>query len=245
MKRLLLAGLPLIALAGCATSPRVGPPAPIETKGAWGPGAARAEGAPPAQEQAPEPDVEVYPYRAPGTAPPGGGPQAAGGVQGAPSGQGSLSATATSGQLPMERPENPAGPPSYAQRPQQPPAAQQPQTLAYAPPPQRPALPPAADALLGKAERQRQMRDYVGAAATLERALQIDPQQAYLWNRLAQVRLEQGYHTQAANLAARSNSLARDQPSLKQDNWRIIAAARRAAGDSAGAAAAEQKARGG
>lgn len=89
------------------------------------------------------------------------------------------------------------------------------------------------------------MRDYVGAAATLERALRIEPQQAYLWNRLAQVRLEQGYQAQAANLAARSNSLARDEPGLKQDNWRIIAAARRAAGDGAGAAAAEQKARGG
>jgi hypothetical protein len=238
MKRLFLIGLPLIAAAGCATSPRIGPPAPIETRGAWGPGAPKAEGAPP-QQQAQTPEVEVYPYHAPGTAPPGAG-QAPGAAQGAP-GQGSLAGGGGPGGLPVERPEYPAG----VQQSQQTPGARQPQTLAYAPPPKRPALPPAADALLREAERQRQMRDYVGAAATLERALRIEPQQAYLWNRLAQVRLEQGYQAQAANLAARSNSLARDEPGLKQDNWRIIAAARRAAGDAAGAAAAEQKARGG
>jgi tetratricopeptide (TPR) repeat protein len=240
MKRLFLSGLSLIAVAGCATSPRIGPPAPIETRGAWGPGAAAKAGeAAPPQEQAQTPEVEVYPYHAPGTAPPGAG-QAPGAAQ-APPGQGSLAGGTAPGELPVERPEYPAG----AQQPQQTPSVRQPQTLAYAPPPKRPVLPPAADALLREAERQRQMRDYVGAAATLERALRIEPRQAYLWNRLAQVRLEQGYQAQAANLAARSNSLARDEPGLKQDNWRIIAAARRAAGDAAGAAAAEQKARGG
>jgi len=240
MKRLFLIGLPLIAMAGCATSPRIGPPAPIETRGAQGPGAAaKAGGAAPPQQQAQTPEVEVYPYHAPGTAPSAGG-QAAAPAQGT-LGQASPTGGATPGGLAVERPEYPAG----AQQSQRTASTRQPQTLAYAPPPRRPALPPAADALLREAERQRQMRDYLGAAATLERALRIEPQQAYLWNRLAQVRLEQGYQTQAANLAARSNSLARDEPGLKQDNWRIIAAARRAAGDAAGAAAAEQKARGG
>jgi len=89
------------------------------------------------------------------------------------------------------------------------------------------------------------MGDYVGAAATLERALRIQPQEAYLWNRLARVRMEQGLHAQAGNLAARSNALAGDQAQLKQDNWSIIAVARRAGGDAAGAMEAEQKARGG
>jgi Tfp pilus assembly protein PilF len=84
----------------------------------------------------------------------------------------------------------------------------------------------------------------VGAAATLERALRIEPQEAYLWNRLARVRMEQGRYTQAGDLALRSNSLS-SEVALKQDNWSVIAAARRAAGDTAGAMEAEQKARGG
>jgi hypothetical protein len=103
----------------------------------------------------------------------------------------------------------------------------------------------AAQGLARQAEQQRQTGDYVGAAATLERALRIQPQEAYLWNRLARVRMEQGLAGQAGNLAKRSNALAKDQPQLKQDNWSIIAASRRAAGDAAGAAEAAQKARGG
>jgi tRNA(Glu) U13 pseudouridine synthase TruD len=108
---------------------------------------------------------------------------------------------------------------------------------------------PAADVLVKLAERQRQAGDYVDAAATLERALRIQPletsEQAYLWNRLASIRMEQGLYSQAGNLASRSNALAKDQASLKQSNWGIISVARRAAGDTAGAAEAERMARGG
>ena len=100
------------------------------------------------------------------------------------------------------------------------------------------------EALRAQAERQRQAGDYAGAAATLERAVGLKPQDAQLWNRLARVRMEQGLHSQAANLAAKSNALAGDQPALKQDNWSIIATARRQTGDAAGAADAERRARG-
>jgi tetratricopeptide (TPR) repeat protein len=106
-------------------------------------------------------------------------------------------------------------------------------------------LSPAADSLIKKAEQERQAGDYVGAAATLERALGIQPQEPYIWNRLARVRMEQGLYAQAGTLALRSNALAGDQAVLKQDNWRMIAAARRAVGDTAGAAEAERKAQGG
>ena len=121
-----------------------------------------------------------------------------------------------------------------------------PEVVAYAaPPPPAPNLPPAAGAVAAQAEQQRQRGDYVGAAATLERALRIQPQEAYLWNRLAGVRLEQGRYAQAGNLAQRSNALAKDQPQLKQSNWSMIAVSRRVAGDAAGAREAEEKARGG
>lgn len=108
-----------------------------------------------------------------------------------------------------------------------------------------PALPPAADGLARQAEQQRQQGDYAGAAATLERSLRIAPREAYLWNRLARVRMEQGLAGQAAQLAARSNDLAGNQENVKRDNWRIIAESRRRAGDMAGASEAEQRAGGG
>jgi predicted Zn-dependent protease len=94
-------------------------------------------------------------------------------------------------------------------------------------------MPPAVDALARRAEQQRQTGDYTGAAATLERALRIEPQQAYLWNRLSRVRLEQGLGAQAGNLAARSNALAGDQ------------SVRRQSGDVQGALEAERMAGGG
>ena len=96
--------------------------------------------------------------------------------------------------------------------------------------------------LVEEAEKQRQQGDFPGAAATLERALRIEPRNAHLWNRLARIRLEQGRFDIAGDLAAKSNALVGDNPVLKRDNWLIIAKARRDAGDSAGARAAERKA---
>jgi hypothetical protein len=154
-------------------------------------------------------------------------------------------------------------PPSEPARPPEPAPAQQ--TAAQpAPPAQAPAPPapevasapalsslapagmqPAVESLALRAEQQRQTGDYSGAAATLERALRIEPQQAFLWNRLARVRLEQGLGAQAGNLAARSNALAGDQPALKQNNWDVIATVRRQSGDVQGAVEAERMASGG
>jgi Tfp pilus assembly protein PilF len=106
-------------------------------------------------------------------------------------------------------------------------------------------MPPAVDALTRRADQQRQGGDYAGAAATLERALRIQPQEAYLWNRLARVRMEQGLLNDAKNFASRSNALAGDRNQLKRNNWDIIATAKRQTGDVAGAAEAERRAAGG
>lgn len=89
--------------------------------------------------------------------------------------------------------------------------------------PGRPVL-----ALVEKAEAQRTAGDLAGAAATLERALRIERRNPHLWNRLAWVRLDQGDYSQASNLAAKSDALAGDAPGLRQDNARIMAAARKA-----------------
>ena len=68
----------------------------------------------------------------------------------------------------------------------------------------------------------------VQAAATLERALRIEPRNPRLWHDLARVRLRQGDTVQAANLAARSNSFAGSDSALRSANQNIIEQARTA-----------------
>jgi hypothetical protein len=245
----LIAATTLMTLAACAT--RQGPPAPVVT-------ADQPEAAPAEVKRAPAPPkkagprpVEVYAYRPPSEAAriPEEVEMAAGGSGGADAAQ------APEPEVPPEQaaPQGPEAPRATAAQPppgKAPAAVREPPTAPPAPEVAAgtaadqggPAGP--ADTLRAQAERQRQTGDYAGAAATLERALRIQPQDARLWNRLARVRMEQGLHSQAANLAARSNALAGDQGDLKRDNWSIIATARRQAGDMAGAAEAERKARG-
>jgi len=83
---------------------------------------------------------------------------------------------------------------------------------------------------------------HANAAATLERALRIEPRNARLWHELARVRLMQGEYEQAESIAARSNSWAGSDGALRADNWRLIAEARAARGDTAGARSALERA---
>ena len=76
------------------------------------------------------------------------------------------------------------------------------------------------------------------AAASLERALRIEPRNPRLWHELAGVRLKQGDYAQAESTAARSNSWAGGDSGLRAENWRLIAQAREARGDAEGARAA-------
>jgi len=101
------------------------------------------------------------------------------------------------------------------------------------------AVNPAVVSLLNTASAQARAGDYPRAAATLERAIAIEPGNAWLWHRLADTRLKEGRLEQAASLAAKSNSLAASDRSLQADNWRLIAEVRRRQGDAGAAAAAE------
>ncbi len=76
------------------------------------------------------------------------------------------------------------------------------------------------------------------AAASLERALRIEPRNPRLWQELARVRLKQGDYAQVESTAARSNSWAGGDSGLRAENWRLIAHAREARGDAEGARAA-------
>src|SRR5213592_464399 len=73
------------------------------------------------------------------------------------------------------------------------------------------------------------------AAASLERALRIEPRNPRLWQELARVRMKQGDYAQAESTAARSNSWAGSDNALRAENWRLIAHAREARGDAEGA----------
>lgn len=80
----------------------------------------------------------------------------------------------------------------------------------------------AAKSLLEKAESQQQAGDLNGAASTLERAVRIDSRNPLLWNRLANVRLEQGHSDLAVEFASKSSEFAGSDEALKQNNARII-----------------------
>jgi cytochrome c-type biogenesis protein CcmH/NrfG len=94
-----------------------------------------------------------------------------------------------------------------------------------------------------RADEQRRGGDLDGATVSLERALRISPDDAVLWHELAQVRMAQRQYDGVVQLAAKSNALANPQDaSLRRSNWRLIAQARRAQGDVAGARDAERRA---
>lgn len=80
-------------------------------------------------------------------------------------------------------------------------------------------------ALLDDAERYSNKGQSDKAAATIERALRIEPKNALLWHRLAVVRMQQQQWQQAIAMARKSNALAANNHQLKSDNWAVIAAA--------------------
>lgn len=97
-------------------------------------------------------------------------------------------------------------------------------------------------ALLENARQDTAAGKLDSAAATLERALRIEPRNASLWHQLARVRLNQGQSGQAIQLANKSTTLAVDNNALRAANWRLIGQARAERGDHAGAEAAFAKA---
>lgn len=143
------------------------------------------------------------------------------------------------------------GQPASVQQPESSAAVPVPvQTRPYVPPPVpspgTPVVrsqPPAVVALLDQAEQQANAGELESAAASLERAIRIDPRNPVLWYHLATVRLSQGESAQAEQLAVKSNSFAAGNRTQQARNWRLIAQARREQNDTGGAAAAEQRAR--
>ncbi len=128
-----------------------------------------------------------------------------------------------------------------------PPTDGRPQIAAYKPPAQpkfaKPAPKRAVEVLMRRSSDQQRAGDLDGATVSLERALRISPDDAALWNRLAEVRMAQQRHALVVQLAAKSNALASaNDRDLRRRNWLLIAGAKRAMGDASGARYAENQA---
>lgn len=143
------------------------------------------------------------------------------------------------------------GPPAGVEERSPPPAATQrgsdTQIAAYTPPaaPRYVRAQPkrAVASLMRRSDEQQRAGDFDSATVSLERALRIAPDDAVLWQRLAEVRAAQQRHDLVVQMAAKSNALADPADrTLRSRNWDLIAGARRALGDSRGAREAAERA---
>lgn len=95
--------------------------------------------------------------------------------------------------------------------------------------------------LVRSAREARKSGKPEAAAASLERALRIEPRNPWVWQALASLHLQLGQAEQAETEAQKANSLARRNPWIEVENWRLIAAARGLRGNAAGATQAEAR----
>lgn len=256
----------LALLAGCATPGGVGPGAPIEERG---PSAMRAKrpvpALPPKAQTPPQmarvPESRVKAPRA--TLPPRSGAAMRSRTEAA---RGAMSESAVATPSGTSAPVVPGSTPEFESAPATEPGggALIPRAMfpsestpdsrdapsVSAPPLPRhsaddrydgPASPPVL-ALVDLAQRQIDRGQMEAGAASLERALAIEPHNPHLWHRLARLRLAQGALAQAAELAAKSNLYAAATPALQVRNWRMIAEVRERQGDGRGAQDAYRRA---
>ena len=104
-----------------------------------------------------------------------------------------------------------------------------------APPPQQLPPPPRSETtavagLMESARADTAAGRLTNAAASLERALRIEPRNPRLWHELAQVRLRQRDYAQVESLATRSNTFAGTDAELRAANQRLIEESRAARG---------------
>jgi Flp pilus assembly protein TadD len=131
-------------------------------------------------------------------------------------------------------------------------ASESPAGTAQPPPPERAGAPaprqfhlaPAANSLVVQAHQQASGGDYGQAAATLERAVRIEPDNPLVWIELGRVRLGENNTAQADALGHKALTLATGDPAAQASAWRLIADSLRLRGRNAEAADAERHAQG-
>lgn len=136
----------------------------------------------------------------------------------------------------------PRGPGSAPGTPVPPGAA--PAEIPYTPPARQFHLGTAASALITQAHRQTAGGDFVQAAATLERALRIEPDNPLVWIELGRVRLAENNGLQADAMGRKALALATGDPAAQAASWRLIADSLRLRGRNADAAEADRHAAG-
>lgn len=85
--------------------------------------------------------------------------------------------------------------------------------------------------------------NYDVATASIERVLQINPDDAWAWHKLAQLHFVRENYTQAKSIALRSNALPSVTGRVAAANWFLIADIARATGDLTAANVAYGKAK--
>ena len=119
------------------------------------------------------------------------------------------------------------------------------QQVASATPPQQPSAPAkeetAVSALLKKASASLGKGDLDGAAAYLENAQRIEPQNAKILYDIANIRYHQGRYKDAETFAGRAVQVGGGNGMMKK-SWALVANARKSLGDNQGAIAAAEKA---
>lgn len=141
---------------------------------------------------------------------------------------------------PTPEPQKPAPPERPPDQPEKP--APETEPAPSAPRTAEDASSRAVIALLDQGDQLAASGKHGRAAAAIERALDVEPRNPFVYQRLARLRLKQGQPDQAETLAHKSNSLGGDNPYLRADNWALIAKARRAQGDTVGANSAASRA---
>jgi Tfp pilus assembly protein PilF len=102
-------------------------------------------------------------------------------------------------------------------------------------------LGPAAQGLVERARTQSSAGEYALAAATLERAMRMDPDHPLLWLELARVRLAQRNFGQAEAMARRGLAAAADRRT-QAAAWRVVVESLRGQGRASAAEQAERRA---
>jgi tetratricopeptide (TPR) repeat protein len=110
-----------------------------------------------------------------------------------------------------------------------------------APAARRPALGAAASSLVEQARSQLARGEHAVAAATLERAMRIEPDNPLLWIELGKLRQAQGNHAQAEAMGRKALSQASGDARTEAAAWRLIAESLRARGRTAEAREAERR----
>jgi tetratricopeptide (TPR) repeat protein len=122
-----------------------------------------------------------------------------------------------------------------------PPQEQAPVETQPAPQPE-PPLSAASRALVGQAQSQMASKNYAVAAASIERALRIEPDNALLWIELGKVRQSEGNYVQAENMGRKAVQMSANAPRANSAAWSLIAESLRARGKNVEAQAAEARA---